>query len=62
MRSFKLTGLVGLVVLAALAAVLALTLGTAEATVKNQASSIFGKLGVRDRTRAVLRAIELGVL
>jgi DNA-binding NarL/FixJ family response regulator len=37
-------------------------LGTAEATVKNQASSIFSKLGVRDRTRAVLRAIELGVL
>jgi DNA-binding NarL/FixJ family response regulator len=37
-------------------------LGTAEATVKNQASSIFMKLGVRDRTRAVLRAIELGVL
>ena len=28
-------------------------LGTAEATVKNQASSIFSKLGVRDRTRAV---------
>lgn len=38
------------------------SLGTAEATVKNQASRIFGKLGVRDRTRAVLRAIELGVL
>ncbi len=37
-------------------------LGTAEATVKNQASSIFLKLGVRDRTRAVLRAIERGVL
>jgi DNA-binding NarL/FixJ family response regulator len=37
-------------------------LGTAEATVKNQASSVFGKLGVRDRTRAVLRAIELGIL
>ena len=37
-------------------------LGTAEATVKNQASSIFMKLGVLDRTRAVLRAIELGVL
>lgn len=37
-------------------------LGTAEATVKNQASSVFAKLGVRDRTRAVLRAIELGVL
>ena len=37
-------------------------LGTAEAMVKNQASSIFSKLGVRDRTRAVLRALELGVL
>jgi DNA-binding NarL/FixJ family response regulator len=37
-------------------------LGTAEATVKNQASAIFAKLGVRDRTRAVLRAIELGAL
>ena len=35
-------------------------LGTAEGTVKNQASSIFLKLGVRDRTRAVLRALELG--
>jgi DNA-binding NarL/FixJ family response regulator len=41
---------------------ISVALGTAEATVKNQASSIFGKLGVRDRTRAVLRAIELGVL
>ena len=37
-------------------------LGTVEATVKNQASSILNKLGVRDRTRAVLRAIELGIL
>jgi DNA-binding NarL/FixJ family response regulator len=36
--------------------------GTAEATVKNQASSIFAKLGVRDRTRAVLRGIELGLI
>ena len=35
-------------------------LGTSEGTVKNQASSILGKLGVRDRTRAVLKAIELG--
>jgi DNA-binding NarL/FixJ family response regulator len=35
-------------------------LGTAEGTVKNHASSILSKLGVRDRTRAVLRAIELG--
>ncbi len=41
---------------------IARALGTAEATVKNQASSIFAKLGVRDRTRAVLRAIELGLL
>ncbi|UQA60855.1 response regulator [Polyangium aurulentum] len=37
-------------------------LGTAEGTIKNHASSIFGKLGVRDRTRAVLRAIELGYI
>lgn len=35
-------------------------LGTTEGTVKNQASSILSKLGVRDRTRAVLKAIELG--
>lgn len=37
-------------------------LGTAEGTVKNQASSILQKLGVRDRTRAVLKAAELGLL
>jgi DNA-binding NarL/FixJ family response regulator len=37
-------------------------LGTAEGTVKNQASSILTKLGVRDRTRAVLKALELGWL
>ena len=37
-------------------------LGTAEGTVKNHASSILAKLGVRDRTRAVLKAIELGLL
>jgi DNA-binding NarL/FixJ family response regulator len=41
---------------------IALALGTAEGTVKNQASSIFSKLGVRDRTRAVLKAIELGYI
>jgi DNA-binding NarL/FixJ family response regulator len=34
--------------------------GTAEGTVKNHVSSILSKLGVRDRTRAVLKAIELG--
>ncbi len=37
-------------------------LGTSEGTVKNQASSVLGKLGVRDRTRAVFRALELGWL
>lgn len=38
------------------------SLGTAEGTVKNHASSILSKLGVRDRTRAVLKALELGYL
>lgn len=33
-----------------------------EGTVKNQVSSILDKLGVRDRTRAVLRAINSGIL
>lgn len=37
-------------------------LGTAEATVKTQASAILSKLGVRDRTRAVLRGIERGLI
>jgi DNA-binding NarL/FixJ family response regulator len=37
-------------------------LGTAESTVKNQTSSILSKLGVRDRTRAVLKALEMGWL
>jgi len=37
-------------------------LGSAEGTVKNQASSILSKLGVRDRTRAVLKALEKGYL
>jgi DNA-binding NarL/FixJ family response regulator len=36
--------------------------GTVEGTVKNHASSILAKLGVRDRTRAVLKALELGYL
>ncbi|OIN03238.1 DNA-binding response regulator [Idiomarina sp. MD25a] len=31
-------------------------------TIKNQVSSIMAKLGVHDRTRAVLKAIDLGVL
>ena len=37
-------------------------LATAEGTVKNQVSSILGKLGVRDRTRAVLKALETGII
>jgi DNA-binding NarL/FixJ family response regulator len=41
---------------------IARALGTAEGTVKNHTSSIFGKLGVRDRIRAVLKAIELGLI
>ncbi|HVW04155.1 MAG TPA: response regulator transcription factor [Vicinamibacterales bacterium] len=35
-------------------------LGTAEGTIKNHASNILSKLGVRDRTRAVLKALDLG--
>ena len=33
-----------------------------EGTIKNHVSSILSKLGVRDRTRAVLKAIELGAI
>jgi DNA-binding NarL/FixJ family response regulator len=33
-----------------------------EGTVKNHTSSILSKLGVRDRTRAVLKALDLGYL
>ncbi len=36
------------------------SLGVAEGTVKNHVSNILSKLGVRDRTRAVLKAFELG--
>lgn len=35
-------------------------LGNSEGVVKNHCSAVFSKLGVRDRTQAVLRAIELG--
>ena len=37
-------------------------LGTAEGTIKNHVSSILAKFGVRDRTRAVLKALEAGLL
>src|SRR6056297_3093798 len=37
-------------------------LNVAEGTVKNHVSSILSKLGVRDRTRAVLKAFELGTI
>lgn len=37
-------------------------LGVAEGTAKNHISSILSKLGVRDRTRAVLRGLELGLV
>lgn len=37
-------------------------LGTAEGTIKNHVSNILAKLGARDRTRAVLRALERGLL
>lgn len=37
-------------------------LGTAEGTIKNHVSNILSKLGVRDRTRAVLKALESGLL
>jgi DNA-binding NarL/FixJ family response regulator len=35
---------------------------TVEGTVKNHASNMLCKLGVRDRTRAVLEALEKGWL
>lgn len=37
-------------------------LNKSEGTIKNHVSNILSKLGVRDRTRAVLKAIELGVI
>jgi len=41
---------------------IAVALRLAEGTVKNHLSSILSKLGVRDRTRAVLKAFELRYL
>lgn len=33
-----------------------------EGTIKNHVSNVLSKLGVRDRTRAVLRALEIGII
>jgi DNA-binding NarL/FixJ family response regulator len=41
---------------------IASALGPSEGTIKNHVSSILAKLGVRDRVRAVLRALELGYI
>lgn len=41
---------------------IAVALCKSEGTIKNQVSSILAKLGVRDRTRAVLKALEAGLL
>ncbi|WP_166837977.1 response regulator transcription factor [Rheinheimera pleomorphica] len=41
---------------------IATALYKSEGTVKNQCSAILSKLGVRDRTRAVLLALELGLI
>ena len=38
------------------------SLGVAEGTIKNHVSNILSKLGVRDRTRAVLKAFELQLI
>lgn len=37
-------------------------LSVAEGTVKNHVSNILSKMGVRDRTRAVLKAFEIGLI
>ena len=37
-------------------------LSVAEGTVKNHVSNILSKMGVRDRTRAVLKALEGGLI
>ncbi len=38
------------------------SLHVAEGTIKNHASNILSKLGVRDRTRAVLKAFEMKIV
>jgi DNA-binding NarL/FixJ family response regulator len=38
------------------------SLGASEGTIKNHVSNVLAKLGVRDRVRAVLKAIDRGYL
>ena len=59
---FQLTGLLRLMAGGYSNREIADALGSAEGKVKNQASSILSKLGVRDRTRAVLQALKMGLL
>ena len=41
---------------------ISVALSKSEGTIKNHVSSVLSKLGVRDRTRAVLRALETGII
>ncbi|THB72981.1 MAG: DNA-binding response regulator [Gammaproteobacteria bacterium] len=41
---------------------IASAMSLSEGTVKNHVSNVLSKLGVRDRTRAVLKAVEAGIL
>ena len=41
---------------------IATMLGNSTGTVKNHVSNILSKLGVKDRTKAVLKALELGII
>ncbi len=41
---------------------ISIALSKSEGTIKNHVSSVLSKLGVRDRTRAVLRSLEVGII
>ena len=41
---------------------IASAMSLSEGTIKNHVSNVLSKLGVRDRTRAVLKAVEVGIL